>query len=265
MKRFQTEICCRCSIEFLGILNAEAGYSGSAFHTHPFFELFYIAEGAFQIRTQQQTYFAEQGDLFLISPEVKHACTAQADGKLVYLGVGYFSQWQQAQQSCFSCDQLRPLPAFSRICNLLEQLPPAESLRDVSAVLLGAVSELMNSLLEDCALSHNEILCEKIKSYIHTHLDQPVTVTSIAEAMYMNPRYLSKLFRSANSCSVKEYVLTCKMQNAFRMLKENQLSVSQIAEALGFETVQYFSTKFREYYGISPREYKTRLSGKETL
>lgn len=44
-------------------------------------------------------------------------------------------------------------------------------------------------------------------------------------------------------------------------LKEGNMTVSQIAESVGFDTVQYFSTKFKAYYGISPAKYLEKIKG----
>ena len=92
-------------------------------------------------------------------------------------------------------------------------------------------------------------------------MSESITVKDIADALYMNPHYLGEYFKKRNGVSVKEYLLELRMQRAFTLLKEGKLSVSQIAETVGFDTVQYFSTKFKLYYGISPTKYIEKLKG----
>ncbi len=78
----------------------------------------------------------------------------------------------------------------------------------------------------------------------------------------MNPHYLGEYFKKNNGMTFKEYLLELRMQRAFTYLKEGRMSVSQTADATGFDTVQYFSTKFKAYYGISPAKYREKLKGK---
>jgi two-component system response regulator YesN len=50
-----------------------------------------------------------------------------------------------------------------------------------------------------------------------------------------------------------------KTERAKDLIRENQLSMTQIAEALGFSGLEYFSKVFKQYAGISPNEYKKKL------
>ena len=53
--------------------------------------------------------------------------------------------------------------------------------------------------------------------------------------------------------------LTLKIDKAKQMLREEQISISDISESLGFDTPQYFSRMFRRYTGTSPRDFRNSV------
>lgn len=261
MKRTQVEVCCRCSIELLGVLEAEKDYCGKE-HFHSFFEIFYIAEGEFSVSLPENVYFLKKGELFIISPTVHHIFSSKTGGKMIYLGSGYFNHWKDTHHPCFVDSALKGLSAYPPLYEILEKLPKEEDLSQISTSLLGIVAGLLDEILEENSFSKGEVLCEKVKNHIHSHISDKLTVSSIADAMYTDAGYLGALFKKSCGFSIKEYIIKQKMEKAFSLLKRNTMSVSEISESLGFDTVQYFSTKFREYYGISPQKYKNKLKEK---
>ena len=51
----------------------------------------------------------------------------------------------------------------------------------------------------------------------------------------------------------------CRMKQAARLLAENKVNVSEVAYRIGFSSHSYFSSSFREFFGLSPKEFVTRL------
>ena len=71
--------------------------------------------------------------------------------------------------------------------------------------------------------------------------------------------YIEKLFRRHFGTSILEYRNSIKMACAKDLLSDTTLSISQITEFLGFESVSYFSAEFRRLAGISPSAYVKSL------
>jgi AraC-like DNA-binding protein len=58
-----------------------------------------------------------------------------------------------------------------------------------------------------------------------------------------------------------EFIRTIRLKRAAQMLKQNQLTVSEITYAVGFNDLQYFRNRFKKYFGVSPSEYASQFAG----
>lgn len=55
------------------------------------------------------------------------------------------------------------------------------------------------------------------------------------------------------------FIRKCRMKQAARLLADNKVNVSEVAYRIGFSSHSYFSSSFRESFGLSPKEFVTRL------
>ena len=78
----------------------------------------------------------------------------------------------------------------------------------------------------------------------------------VAEAVNLNPVYLSNIFRKETNEKFVDYVHKRKIEAAKQMLRSEDTSVVKIAEALGYFDSKYFSKIFRKYVGIKPTDYR---------
>jgi two-component system response regulator YesN len=88
---------------------------------------------------------------------------------------------------------------------------------------------------------------------IDDNLREDLTLHSVAERLYINSSYLSRLFKQETGKSFSAYVLERKMEQAKRVLLEGA-KVYDAAEAAGYRDVSYFTKVFRKYWGVTPGE-----------
>lgn len=93
--------------------------------------------------------------------------------------------------------------------------------------------------------------------YIRRNIDRDLSRADIAEAIYLNPEYLSRLFKRETGSSLNDYILTEKMRVAQALLGDTNIPVSIIATKVGYSNFSYFSQVFKKYTGLSPLEYRT--------
>ena len=93
--------------------------------------------------------------------------------------------------------------------------------------------------------------------YIRRNIDRDLSRTDIAEAIYLNPEYLSRLFKRETGSSLNDYIITEKMRAAQALLGDTNIPVSIIATKVGYSNFSYFSQVFKKYTGLSPLEYRT--------
>ena len=85
-----------------------------------------------------------------------------------------------------------------------------------------------------------------------------MTLSSLAKAFHFSETYLSKLIRKKMNQSFTEVLRTLKMNHAMEYLLNTSMKVSEIADAVGYDSVDHFSRTFRKVYGVPPQEYKKR-------
>ena len=91
--------------------------------------------------------------------------------------------------------------------------------------------------------------------YINDHIQEKISLKDMAQAVHYTEYYLSSKFKKEVGKSINTYIMECKMEAAGRMLSTGRYSVSDVSDRLGFSTSSYFGTMFKQYTGMTPREF----------
>ena len=94
--------------------------------------------------------------------------------------------------------------------------------------------------------------------YIRAHVQEPLSVEQVANALSVNSSYLSKLFKKEMGKSVSEYIRDSKIEIAENMLRHLDESSLSIANYLGFSSQSHFIQVFKKSTGLTPEEYRRR-------
>ena len=95
----------------------------------------------------------------------------------------------------------------------------------------------------------------EIISYISDHYRENITISDIAASFYLNPDYLSRLFKSHMHISLGHYIALQRINTAQALLREG-MTVREVQEYLGFSSYAYFFRAFTKITGISPSRYR---------
>ncbi|MFC4104261.1 helix-turn-helix domain-containing protein [Paenibacillus xanthanilyticus] len=107
---------------------------------------------------------------------------------------------------------------------------------------------------------------EAVKAYVHAHLGEDLSLDAVAAHVYLSPKYLSKMFKEETGVGYTDYVTRKRMERALELVRTSQLTVEQIAGAVGYGTPAYFIKKFKETYGATPKNYvRTLLKQEEPI
>lgn len=98
----------------------------------------------------------------------------------------------------------------------------------------------------------------RIKEYIHYNLDKDIKREDIASSVFMNPSYVSRIFKKAEGISLKDYIVQEKMAFARTLLQSSSLPVSLVALKVGYGNFSHFSQVYKKIYGVSPTEERKR-------
>jgi len=86
--------------------------------------------------------------------------------------------------------------------------------------------------------------------------DPGLSVGQVAASLGLSEGHLSHLFKKETDCTVGSYLTRCRMQKAMTLLKKGKLRVYEVAEAVGYKDITYFSGTFKKLTGMSPTEYQ---------
>ncbi len=102
-----------------------------------------------------------------------------------------------------------------------------------------------------------------VLSYIDANLGDDITVEDLCNAANVSRYYLCHIFKNTVGITISQYVLLRRINLAKEMLQGAELSISDVAMKCGFSSFSYFSRKFKEAEGCSPREYREKSKSRQ--
>ncbi len=102
-------------------------------------------------------------------------------------------------------------------------------------------------------------LIRNVINYIDQHLSSELTLAILAREFGKNPSYLSGAFKKETGDTITGYISKQRVQTSLRYFNTTNLSVAEVAIAVGIQDFSYFIKLFRRYVGVSPREYRKML------
>ena len=110
-------------------------------------------------------------------------------------------------------------------------------------------------------LVHDELfrrLCRS-RDYLAAGLDQPLRLADAAREACLSPYHYHRLFARAFGETPHDFLTRLRMDRAKRLLAREQLPVTEVCFAVGYESLGTFSSRFRSLVGYSPSEYQRSL------
>lgn len=115
---------------------------------------------------------------------------------------------------------------------------------------------LIQQVVEQFSLGKQDATTNKICKWSVEHILDENLIEQMEEEVALSRDYMAKLLRSRLGCTVSELVSMIKMEKGKELLLETNMKIYQIANALGYMTVDYFSKLFKNYTGMTPVQYR---------
>ncbi|WP_246281211.1 response regulator transcription factor [Saccharibacillus qingshengii] len=97
---------------------------------------------------------------------------------------------------------------------------------------------------------------KKLLAYIDEHYAEPLSLTGLGRHFHFNPSYLSSYFTSHNKEGFSEYLNKIRVSRAEELLREGEISISEISGRVGYSDPGYFTKVFKKQTGLSPSQYR---------
>jgi AraC family transcriptional regulator of arabinose operon len=139
--------------------------------------------------------------------------------------------------------------------------------RDAVSGLRPLAEELaLNALEEVLLVAAGEVTDEgrspfdpRVRTVLETlshDLTRDYSVESLAAAVFLSPSRLAHLFHQQTGQTVAETLRELRLRQAARLLRHSGRSIQEVAAEVGFHCPFHFSRRFRQAFGVSPREYR---------
>jgi len=134
--------------------------------------------------------------------------------------------------------------------------------REDDAVLAGKVHELIRQVTGASELATCEALSPSVSAALRVFREDPASVASIsdfAQSVGISRSHFDRSFTAQVGQPPRQFLINCKIIEARRYLESSSLRVGEIAEALGYKDIYFFSRQFKQLVGLSPAQYRRRL------
>lgn len=142
--------------------------------------------------------------------------------------------------------------------NFIEKILKCNS----SATLKSAFESIIKDIAKEC---HNDILDEKsiankVIRIIKNEYSNELSLDYIADKVNFTSSYLSYVFKKETGSNIVKYITDFRMNKAKEFLEEGNMKIVQVGKACGYENQSYFNRIFKNYFGVTPNQFKRKNS-----
>ncbi|MCC3375330.1 AraC family transcriptional regulator [Cohnella sp. REN36] len=248
------------------------------------FDLILVASGRLHLGEEDRTWTLTPGQTLLLRPDLYHysAKPCEEDTRFYWIHFqGEFANGEHAEASADPAVDRRagyPAPAYAlRIAKrwqmpdpaaayrLLEQMLQASGERQSSAFWAQQASFL--ELLRMMDLQRSEeyaaptvAVAEQAEAYIRNRYRSEVTGQALSEALSYHYNYITRCMKQVYGMTPNAYLIHYRLMQAKLLLLKTERPVAEIARAVGFEHIPYFTSCFTAKNGMSPRAFRQQYA-----
>ena len=253
------------------------------FHSHQAFEFMYIHQGKGTVIVNNREYMINNNKLFIFQPFRLHRTIIDADFDHPYiiscfhfdpLYIGnllsnnpniyhfYFTLWKSHLSThAFSlpADSSHIIKAISDYCDLASQHGSDDYYTAAILMLLNYIklflfeSHISKSMNHDLkSMSYTEVAMQ----WLENHINEKFSLNNLAQSMYLNPNYLSNLFKNAIGMSLTQYLKMIRINRASYLLTTTLMPLYKIAETIGINNMSHFSQLLKNGAGQTPKQIR---------
>lgn len=238
-----------------------AFFYGPATRDH--YLIHYIIKGSGEYHVSGRIYKLEQGDAFIIYPNIETFYKANPDDPWEYYWVG------------FNGTEAKNLLTLSGILGLYKFTYKKDNLLKKSIIDLYHASK--NSSSREYAMlgylylffsyminqttekkqKNTESYVEEICKYIQLNYKSEINIKRIANHFHIDRSNVYKIFKETLQVSPVQYLINYRLSMACKLLKTTDLPVYHIAYNVGYKDIVHFTKMFKAHYKITPTEYRS--------
>lgn len=241
-------------------------------HRHEdFLEIILIREGAGSFSIDGREVAVRAGDLVIYNSNIIHDERTGPDKPLSWFCVALKNiQGPGLRPNCLIRDGISPVfrsgelfTMFDHLCELLfdqlvqERPGHAVATHHLAQALLAMTRQIILQAEGHIDLgSENEPLAHRVITYLDDHFSEAISLEQLAGLFKVSTYYLAHVFKERFGYSPLQYVSRHRIGEAQSLLISTDLSITEIASRVGYDSPSHFNRQFSKYVGMPPRRYK---------
>ncbi|MBN2802174.1 MAG: helix-turn-helix domain-containing protein [Deltaproteobacteria bacterium] len=256
-------------------VSGQCYYAVTPSHTHPAFSFIVSFDDFCQVEVDEKIMRSTPGTFSAFSPDVPHQ-ELPLDIPTRYVAImvssSYFNLQLKTYNKKISEQRGNVYESTERIhAALREFMAEYEEKSPGYEVLLQATGQKIVHLIIRQILAV-EKMDEKVDfrmaanlavEFMHKHLEDKITVVELARISRMSSSQFAKVFKEELGTAPIEYLQELRLIRSRRYLRDTNKNATEIALQCGFNSSSYFSRCYQNRFGVSPTEYRKKISMRE--
>lgn len=236
-------------------------------HIHDDIELVFVENGNGTAWCDGKPYRLTDGAWFLVFPNQVHRYADFEPGSyyVLILKPSNLLRYQQVFRTGAPNNATQCFQDDNSFFFLLESALQDYQQSGYSEVISAYLTALFGKLLPHFPVAksgfHRDNVL-KILEYCSAHYKEDLTVESVAEQLQLSRSCVSHIFSDRISMSFSDYINSLRLSEATEILKNQDYSITEIANLSGFPTIRTFNRAFRKHYAMTPTAYRKRWLAK---
>lgn len=105
----------------------------------------------------------------------------------------------------------------------------------------------------------NSRIADRVKEIINEKYYMELTNEYLSREVFLSAGYMMNLFKKETGDSINHYIIKVRIKKAMEFLKEENAKVYEVAERVGYKNLTYFSSAFKNFVGMSPKDYRENI------
>lgn len=143
----------------------------------------------------------------------------------------------------------------------MQQINKFSDIEELSIWITGVMHRFIQHSFDFAQIKHSDVVF-KAMEYIRQNYDRKLSLDDIAQHVYLSRSYLSSLFREEAGQTLFSYINQVRVEKSKLFLMDPSISLAEAAAMCGFEDQSYFTKVFRKITGLSPKQYRDRITAK---